>query len=100
MTHIVCMKRMNVNLDEDLLEKARRVSGERTYSAAINKVLEEYIRVETVKRGIEELRAMNGAGVFSGYLKRIRPNALQTSRRVAANEVRAPRKKSNRRGAR
>lgn len=94
------MKRTNLILDEELLEKARIVSGERTYSAAINKVLEEYIRVETVKRGVEELRAMNGAGVFPGYLKRIRPNVVQTSRKVAANEVRAPRKKSNRRGAR
>ncbi len=94
------MKRTNVILDEELLEKARQVSGERTYSAAINKVLAEYLRIETVKRGIEELRALHGAGVFPGYLKRIRPNAIQTPRRVAADEVRAPRKKSNRRGAR
>ncbi len=94
------MKRTNVILDEALLEKARRISGERTYSAAINKVLEEYIRVETVKHGIEELRAMNGTGVFPGYLERIRPNVVKTSRKVAANEVRAPRRKTNRRGAR
>jgi hypothetical protein len=93
------MKRMNVILDEEVLETARKVSGEKTYSAAINRVLEEYVRVETVKRGIEELRAMNGAGVFPGYLKQIRPNAYRT-RGVAANEVRASRKKSSRRGAR
>lgn len=99
MTHIVCMKRTNVILDEDLLEKARKLSGERTYSGAINRVLEEYVRVETVKRGIEELRAMNGAGIFADYLKHIRPNAFQT-RGVAAKEVRVPREKSSRRGAR
>jgi hypothetical protein len=94
------MKRTNVILDEDLLEKARQVTGEKTYSGAINKALEEYVRVETVKRGVEGLRAMNGAGLFPGYLKRVRPNVIHTPRSVAANEVRAPRKKSSRRGAR
>lgn len=93
------MKRTNLIVDEDLLERARQVSGERTYSAAVNKVLEEYVRVETVKRGVEELRAMKGAGIFPGYLKHIRPNAYTTSRKVAANEIRVP-KKSLRRGSR
>ena len=38
------MKRTNVVLDEELLERARRVSGERTYSGTITKALEEFVR--------------------------------------------------------
>jgi hypothetical protein len=91
---------MNIIVDEDLLEDARRYTGERTYSAAINKVLAEYVRVDTLRRGIAEMRQMKGAGLVPGYLKRIRPNAYDTARQVAANEVRAPRKKSARRGTR
>lgn len=94
------MKRTNVILDEKLLEEARRESGERTYSGTINKALEEYVRVETLKRSIEALRAMGGAGVPEGYLKEIRPNAYSIPTRTAAKEIRAPRKKSRARGTR
>ncbi|HEX6100191.1 MAG TPA: type II toxin-antitoxin system VapB family antitoxin [Thermoanaerobaculia bacterium] len=91
---------MNIIVDEDLLEDARRYTGERTYSGAINKVLAEYVRVDTLRRGIAEMRELRGEGMVPGYLKHIRPNAYRTSQQVAANEVRAPRKKSARRGAR
>ena len=94
------MKRMNVVLNEDLLEKARRFTGERTYSGAINKALAEFVRVDTVRRGIAEMRELKGAGMLPGYLEHIRPNVPATRRRAAANEIRAPRKKVSRRGAR
>ena len=38
------MKRTNLVLDEHLLEEAVRVLGVKTYSAAVNKALEEVIR--------------------------------------------------------
>ena len=94
------MKRTNVVLDEELLEEARRMAGERTYSGAINKALAEYVRVATVQQGIEALRAMGSAGLVPGYLKRIRPNVYGGGERVAAHEVRASRKKGTRRGPR
>src|SRR5947208_1437280 len=41
---IVRMKRTNVVLDENVLEKARELSGERTYSATINRALDDMVR--------------------------------------------------------
>jgi Arc/MetJ family transcription regulator len=38
------MKRVNFVLSEDLLEEATRLSGEKTYSRAVERALEEYVR--------------------------------------------------------
>ena len=38
------MKRTNVVLDEELLEQARRVLGEKTYSGAITRALQKVVR--------------------------------------------------------
>jgi hypothetical protein len=38
------MKRTNVIVDEKVLEKAKELSGEKTYSATINRALEEMVR--------------------------------------------------------
>ena len=43
------MKRTNLVLDEKLLEEATRVLGLKTYSATVNKALEEAIRVQKVR---------------------------------------------------
>src|SRR6266545_8109178 len=38
------MKRTNLVLDEALLEEITRVSGERTYSRAVTRAIEDYLR--------------------------------------------------------
>ena len=38
------MKRTNLVLDEQLLEEVTRLSGERTYSGAVNRALLDYAR--------------------------------------------------------
>jgi Arc/MetJ family transcription regulator len=38
------MKRTNLVLDERLLEEALRVSGERTYSRAVERALDDFVR--------------------------------------------------------
>jgi hypothetical protein len=38
------MKRTNVIVEEEVLEEARRLSGEKTYSATINRALQEMVR--------------------------------------------------------
>ncbi len=43
------MKRTNLVLDEKLLEEATRVLGLKTYSATVNKALEEAIRIQKVR---------------------------------------------------
>jgi len=99
--HIVCMKRTNVVVDENLLEKARKVTGERTYSGAINKALSEYVRQHEFRTALRALQDAASPDFFwPGYLEEIRPNAYSVTRKhkVSADERRGPRKQ--RRGAR
>lgn len=65
----MCMKRMNVMVDEKLLEEAVRVAGERTYSATINRALGELVRVSKVREG---LKGLSGSGWWEGNLKEMR----------------------------
>jgi hypothetical protein len=96
------MKRTNVVLDEELLEKARRVSGERTYTAAITKALEEYVKQRDFWEAYQrfEDEAAKGDFFWPGYLEEIAPNAYtlraDKKKRISAHEQRAPRKKSRR----
>lgn len=62
------MKRTNVVLDEDLLEEAVKVSGERTYARTIERALEEMVQRAKV-RGIEQLA---GSGLWVGDLSEMR----------------------------
>ena len=44
------MKRTNLVLDEKLLEEATRELGLKTYSATVNKALEEVLRIRKIRR--------------------------------------------------
>ena len=46
---LVHMKRTNLVLDEDLLEEAVRVLGVKTYSATVNPVLKEVLRMKRIQ---------------------------------------------------
>ena len=43
--HLIHMKRTNLVLDERLLEEAVKLSGERTYSAAVARALERQMSI-------------------------------------------------------
>jgi Arc/MetJ family transcription regulator len=43
------MKRTNLVLDEQLLKEATRESGLKTYSATVNRALEEFLRMRKVQ---------------------------------------------------
>ena len=62
------MKRTNLVLDEDTLEEATRLSGEKTYSAAVMRALEDFVR-RVKARQILELR---GSGLWEGDLDAMR----------------------------
>ena len=47
------MKRTNLVLDRSLLEEARRLSGERTYSRTVARVLEDHVRRIKARRILE-----------------------------------------------
>lgn len=95
------MKRTNVVLDEKLLEDARRISGEKTYSATITKALKEMVGQKRFWEAYAEFETLAHEGDFfwPGYLEEIRPpgrmTRLQKKTRVAAHEKRAPGRKSS-----
>jgi Arc/MetJ family transcription regulator len=64
----MCMKRTNLVLDEHLLEEATRVSGERTYSRAVERALEEFVRRARARRILE----LAGSGLWEGDLATVR----------------------------
>ena len=70
------MKRTNVVLDEELLEEAVRVSGERTYSRTIERALHEMVR-RAKARGIDQL---TGSGLWQGQLSEMRGDAASLGR--------------------
>lgn len=61
--------RRNVVLDDHLLQEAVRLSGERTYSATINRALQVFIRQLTVRQG---LALIGGSNAWEGDLAEMR----------------------------
>jgi Arc/MetJ family transcription regulator len=68
------MKRTNLVLNEELLEAATRLSGERTYSAAVNRALEDYVRRAKAGRILE----LAGRGLWEGDLPEMRRDATSS----------------------
>ena len=72
--HHIHMKRTNLVLNEDILEEATRLSGQKTYSAAVMQALEDFIR-RAKARQILELR---GSGLWEGKLGEMRADKRGT----------------------
>lgn len=70
------MKRTNLVLDEQVLEEAIRLSGEKTYSAAVMRALEDFVR-RAKARQILELR---GAGLWEGDIAEMRRDRKRDNR--------------------
>ncbi len=62
------MKRTTLVLDEESLEQALRLSGERTYSAVVNRALSEFVRRARAGRILE----LAGSGLWEGDLAEMR----------------------------
>jgi hypothetical protein len=71
------MKRTNLVLREDLLREAVAVSGEKTYSRAVEVALEDFVRRAKARRILE----LRGSGAWSGDLAAMRRDAPPTRRR-------------------
>jgi Arc/MetJ family transcription regulator len=72
----VCMKRTNLVLDEQLLEEVARVSGERTWSAAVTRAMEDYLRRHRAGRILE----LAGSGLWEGDLSEMRGDSPEERR--------------------
>ena len=71
------MKRTNLVLDEKLLDEVVRLSGERTFSAAVTRALEEYVRGVDARRILE----LAGSGLWEGDLAAMRDDTRPPARR-------------------
>jgi Arc/MetJ family transcription regulator len=58
------MKRTNLVLDDDLLEEATRLSGERTYSKTVERALREMVRRVKARQILD----LAGSGLWQGDL--------------------------------
>jgi hypothetical protein len=56
------MKRTNLVLREDLLEEATRLSGEKTYSKAVDRALEEFVK----RHQARQILKLTGSGLWQG----------------------------------
>jgi hypothetical protein len=89
------MKRMNVVIDEEALEQARRITGEKTYSATVNHLLNERVRTDRLMKAIRALDAIPDPWL-PGYVDEYGPNPPERVKvprhgRAVAKSVRAPR---------
>jgi Arc/MetJ family transcription regulator len=62
------MKRTNLVLDEHLLEEAVRLSGERTYSRAVERALDDFVRRARARKLLD----LAGSGLWQGDLATMR----------------------------
>lgn len=62
------MKRANLVLREDLLEEATRLSGEKTFSRAVERALEDFIR----RAKARQILTLAGSGAWEGDLADMR----------------------------
>lgn len=62
------MKRTNLVLREDLLEEATRLSGEKTYSKAVDRALEEFVK----RHKARQILTLAGSGLWSGDVTAMR----------------------------
>ncbi len=74
--HTKHMKRTTLVLPEDTLEEALRLSGERTYSAAVTRALEDFVRRAKARQILD----LAGSGLWSGDLGEMRGDAAHVDR--------------------
>jgi hypothetical protein len=73
------MKRTNLVLREELLEEATRLSGEKTYSRAVERALEEFVR----RIKARQILTLRGSGLWEGDLGVMRRDRPTRARRRA-----------------
>jgi hypothetical protein len=102
------MKRMNVVIDEEALEHARRLTGKKSYSETINHAIAQIVKQDRLREAIDAL-AKDPNPWWPGYVEEMAPDVAaylkkkkeKPRRRTAARTVRAPRgKQAKLRGSR
>ena len=95
------MKRMRVTLDEEALEDARRLTGKKSYSDAVNHLISEAVKKDRLMKAVDDLYK-DPEPWWPGYVEEMAPDVAEymknrdkkkPRRRTAANTVRAPKEK-------
>ena len=73
--HTLCMKRTTLMVNEELLEEAVRLGGERTYSKTVNRALEELVR----RIKARQILNLGGSGLWQGDLSEMRRDAVPSA---------------------
>lgn len=71
------MKRTNLVLNADLLEETLKVSQERTYSRAVERAMEEFVRRAKARRILD----LAGSGAWEGDLAVVREDRAPDGRK-------------------
>lgn len=71
------MKRTNLVLEEELLAEATRISGEKTYSATVQRALKEFVQ----RFHARQILSLRGSGGWSGDLGEMRDDTARTERK-------------------
>jgi Arc/MetJ family transcription regulator len=79
------MKRTNLVLNEQLLDEAVRLSGERTYSRAVERALDDFVRRARARK----IFGLAGSGLWHGDLAEMRDD--RPRRRSARRSSHRPR---------
>src|SRR5215218_6767932 len=66
--HVIHMKRTNLVLNAQLLEDTLRTSGERTYSRAVERAMEEFVKRARARQILD----LAGSGTWEGDLRVVR----------------------------
>ncbi len=85
-SHNIHMKRTNLVLQEDLLEEALRLGGERTYSRTVERALEDFVRRIKARRILE----LRGTGLWEGDLAEMRRDPRGASKKARGKRRAAP----------
>jgi len=76
------MKRTNLVLREELLREAVALSGEKTYSRAVEVALTDFVRRAKARK----ILALRGSGLWEGELTQMREDHDNRGRRGGARE--------------
>jgi hypothetical protein len=72
----VLVKRTSLVLRRELLEEAKRLSGERTFSRTVERALEDLVRRARARQILE----LEGSGSWKGSLARMRADRSRRNR--------------------
>ena len=86
---------MNLIVDNELLEQARKKLGHKTYSETVNRALREVLRIEVLRDGLDRFEYDMW---WPGYVEEFGPNPPLSRKQVrplarSAKTARAPSKR-------